>query len=92
MGPDVLVRSMDEQNVNRIFHVKALETQAVVSENKVDTVLEQVHALTQEAGTQQEAARNQQDAVSSLETLRCTDLQRMQDVLLALTDKGAADA
>ena len=53
----------------------ALETHAVVQEDEVDSLMEQVHALTQEAVQNQEAV---------WEALTCTDLHRMQDVLRGL--------
>ena len=73
---------------NQVSQVKALETLSVMSENQTDSLMEQVHALTQEAVQQQETVRTLQETVRSPEALRCTDLQRMRDVVLGLEEKG----
>ena len=66
---------MDEQVANRVSNVKVLKTHAVVFENQMDSLMKQVHTLTQEAVQQKAAVRN----------------LRMQDLFLGLEEKRTAD-
>ena len=74
--------------MNRLRSFPCQGTQ--VSENPIVHLMEQVHVLGQEAVTLQETVRDFDDTVSSLEALRCTDLQ-MQGVMLGLEGKRTAD-
>ena len=75
---------MKERVANLDSHVKALEKHAVIHEEDVDSLMEQMQALTQQAMSQQEELQQQQEAMRGSRGKRTADAWRLVDLQLRL--------
>ena len=67
---------MDEQVAILVSHVQALATYAVIQEDQLDSLMEQVHALSQEARA---AARNSAESTEGRKQSCSTEMHRLAE-------------